>query len=29
MSGVEQSLDDPNVNVKQFFKDFIKLKKNG
>ena len=27
MSGVEQSLDDPNVNVKQFFKDFIKLKK--
>ena len=27
MSGVEHSLDDPKVNVKEYFRDFIKLKK--
>lgn len=27
MSGIEHTLDDPNVNVKEYFRSFIKLKK--
>ena len=26
MSGIEQNLDDPKVNVKEYFKNFIKNK---
>ena len=27
MSGIEHNLDDPKVNVKEYFKNFIKNKK--
>jgi len=27
MSGIEQNLDDPKVNVKEYFKNFIRNKK--